>query len=478
MAALAPTASPILSDVAYSFKRNMIADPDGGPMWMLLEALTGKSSTRDKDGKIIPGIFEVIDNAIEVKGDNVVFHLPRPYPPLMGILAYSSSVILNKQWAIVNGCWDGNIDHAAKYNNPAPGHEPLQKIANGTGAFRMKSWEPSKQFIFERFDGYWGSKPALKTAIVKYVKEWSTRKLMLQNGDADRVTVDIPYVPEVKAMQGLKFYKVPQLSVSFALFCQNVDPTGNPNIGSGKLDGKGIPPDFFSDINVRKAFLHAMDRKTYQKDVFNGLVIMPTSPNIEGLPFHKDVPVYAFDLKKSKTYMQKAWGGKLWHKGFKMVITYNSGNAMREAAAIMLAENIMSLNSKFTIEVRNVEWKDYLVQYRSYMYPIFITGWGADYADPHNFLYTFMHSQGVYGRFMAYKNDEVDQLCEAGIATVDPQKREKIYAQLQHLWYEEAIGIPLYQQINIRAYRNWVHGYVPNAMLTDAWEDLKRMEKK
>ena len=38
---------------------------------------------------------------------------------------------------------------------------------------------------------------------------------------------------------------------------QKINPTGNPNIGSGKLDGNGIPPDFFADINVRKAFLHA-----------------------------------------------------------------------------------------------------------------------------------------------------------------------------------------------------------------------------
>jgi peptide/nickel transport system substrate-binding protein len=455
-------------DVVYSFKRNMIADPDGGPMWMLLEALTGKGSTRDHTGKIIDGIFETIDKAIEAKGDSVIFHLPRPYPPLMGILAYTASSILDQQWAVSKGCWDGNIKNAAIYNNPAPGHEPLQKIENGTGPFRMKLWEPSKQFVFERFDGYWGAKPALKSAIVKYVKEWSTRKLMLQNGDADRVTVDIPYVPEVEAMKGLKLYKVPQLSVSVALFCQKVDPTGNPNIGSGILDGKGVPPDFFSDIYVRKAFLHAMDRKTYEADVFNGLVIMPTSPNIEGLPYHREVPVYEFNLEKSKEYLKKAWGGKLWQKGFKM----------REAAAVMLAENIMSVNPKFRIEVRNVEWKDYLVQYRNYMYPIFITGWGADYADPHNFLYTFMHSQGVYGRFMAYKNEEVDRLCEAGIATVDPVKREHIYTKLQQLWYEEAVGIPLYQQINVRAYRDWVHGYVPNAMLTDAWEDLKRIRKE
>jgi peptide/nickel transport system substrate-binding protein len=465
-------------DVAYSFKRAMIVDPDGGPMWMLLEALTGSGSTRNPDGKIIDGIFEKIDNAIVAEADSVTFHLPRPYPPLMSILAYSSSAILDREWAISKGCWDGNIKTAARYNNPAPGHEPLQKITNGTGAFRMKHWEPSKQFVFERFDGYWGPRPAMKTAIVKYVKEWSTRKLMLQNGDADRVTVDIPYVPEVEAMQGLKYYKVPQLSVSFALFCQNVDPTGNPNIGSGKLDGNGIPPNFFSDIHVRRAFSHALDRKTYKEDVFDNMVIMPTSPNIMGLPYHEDVSVYAYDLEQTKTNMKKAWNGQLWEKGFKMIIAYNTGNAMREAAALMLAENIMSLNPRFHIEIRNVEWKDYLVKYRSFRYPIFITGWAADYADPHNFLNTFMHSQGVYGRYMAYQNSEVDRLCEASIATVDPTRRAQIYSKLQHLWYENALGIPLYQQINMRTYRDYVHGYVPNPMLTDAWEDLKRIYKK
>ena len=58
--------------------------------------------------------------------------------------------------------------------------------------------------------------------------------------------------------------------------------------------------------------------------------------------------------------MKKAWAGKLWEKGFKMVIAHNTGNEMRAAAALMLAENIMSLNPKFRIEVRNVDWKDYV----------------------------------------------------------------------------------------------------------------------
>ena len=465
-------------DVAYSLKRHMIADPDGGPMWMLLEALTGHASTRDDNGRILNGIFQTIDQVVTAKDDRIILNLPRPYPPLMGILAYTAASILDKDWAITMGCWNGKIADAARYNNPAPGSEPLQNSTNGTGPYLLKQWEPSKQFLFERFDGYWGRTPAIRFAIIKYVKEWSTRKLMLQNGDADRVTVDIPYVPEVKSMKGLQLYKVPQLSVSFALFCQQIDPTGNPNIGSGKLDGKGIPPDFFGDINVRRAFLHAMDRRTYEQDVFNGLVIMPSSPGIEGLPYHREVPVHEYDLEKAGAYLKKAFDGELWRKGFHMVIAHNTGNEMREAAALMLAENIMSLNPKFRIEVRNVEWKDYVVQYRSFMFPIFITGWVADYADPHNFMYPFMHSRGVYARYMAYHNPAVDQMLAEGIGTTDSSVRARIYGSLQELWYREALGIPLYQQINMRAYRDWVRGYVPNAMLPDAWEDLKNLSKE
>jgi peptide/nickel transport system substrate-binding protein len=465
-------------DVAYSFKRNMILDPDGGPMWMLLEALTGKGSTRDKDGKIIDGIFDTIDKAVEVKGDKVILHLPEPYPPLMSILCYSASTILDKDWAISKGCWDGNIKNAAKYNNPTPGHEPLQKLVNGTGPYKLKLWEPSKQFIFERFDGYWGPQPKIKTGIIKYVKEWSTRKLMLQNGDADRVIVDNPYVPEVKAMKGLKIYEVPQLAFTAVMFCRNINPKGNPDIGSGKLDGDGIPPDFFTDINVRRAFAHAFDRGTYKKDVFNDLVIMPTSPNVKGLPYHKDIPVYEFDLKKAAEYMKKAWGGKVWEKGFKMVITYNTGNEMREAAAIMLAENIMSLNPKFKMEIGHVDWKDYVVKIRDFQYPIFVSGWGADYADPHNFVYPFMNSNGYYGRFMALKNDEIDKLCDEGIKNVEPLKRKEVYTRLQYIWHEDAIGIPIYQQIAVRPYQDYVHGFIPNSMFTDDNEILKHLYKK
>jgi peptide/nickel transport system substrate-binding protein len=261
------------------------------------------------------------------------------------------------------------------------------------------------------------------------------------------------------------------------MFCQKIDPTGNPNIGSGKLDGEGIPPDFFADINIRKAFLHAYDRKTFKKDVLNDLATMPSTPLVNGLPYKKDVQIYEFDLKKSEEYMKKAWGGKVWEKGFQMIITYNTGREEREAAAIMLKENIESLNPKFRIEIRNIEWKDYMLNIRQFRYPIFIIGWGADYPDPHNFMYPYMSSNGTYGKYMGYDNPEVDKLLTVGIENVDPKTREQTYEKLQNIWYEDALGIALFQPVELWVYRDNVKGFIPNPMFAPATEFFYRMSK-
>src|SRR5215216_2456884 len=41
-------------------------------------------------------------------------------------------------------------------------------------------------------------------------------------------------------------------------------PSGplSPYIGSGQLDGNGIPADFFGDIHIRKAFSYSFDFET------------------------------------------------------------------------------------------------------------------------------------------------------------------------------------------------------------------------
>ncbi|MGQ9617035.1 MAG: ABC transporter substrate-binding protein [Spirochaetota bacterium] len=455
-------------DVEYSFERALVTDQDGGPIWMFYEPLLGVGSSRDGDGNIVVD-FSDIDRAIEVEGQNVVFHLEKPYPPFLAILAQYWSAILNKNWMIDNGAWDGTAANWKKYNNPEQGTETLYNKAMGTGPYMLVKWEPGVELSLVRFENYFRGPAPVKNVVRKVVDEWTTRKLMFTAGDADIITVDPQYWPEMENIPGVKVYKdLRSLSNRAFFFNLNINPEANQDIWSGKLDGQGISPDFFQDKNVRLGFAHCFDWDTYIKDVYHGFAIQPASPIVDGLPFRDpNTPKYSYDLKKAEEYFRKAWGGAVWEKGFKMTIMYNTGNEPREIACQMIEENVESLNPKFQIEVRNVDWGNYLNTMIAQKLTLFIIGWVADFADPHNFVYPFMHSNGDFAKWQSYSNPEVDRLIEEGISTVDPARRKEIYYRLARIYYEDIPSFQVVQPLFREHMRDWITGYIYNPVKED-----------
>lgn len=450
-------------DVEYSFERAMVQDRDGGPVWMLYEPLLGIHGSRDKEGNIAVD-FEQIDKAVEVEGNKVVFHLKQPYPPFLAILANSWGSIVSKKFCVENGGWPGTANTWKEYNNPEPGKETLHEIACGTGPFKLERWEAGVQTVIVRFDDYWREPAKLKRAIWKVVEEWTTRKLMFLAGDADIVYVPHAYVKELEGVEGINVAKnLPTLTISAGFFNFDINPEGNADIGSGKLDGEGIPPDFFSDKDVRLGFAYCFDWKTYLRDVFDNEALKPVGPIPKGLPYRNpEQETYHFDSEKAKQHFKKAWDGKVWEKGFKFTMLYNTGNTQREIAARMFEENVEALNPKFQIEVRPVEWSKYVRELVNHRLTLFIIGWLADYADPHNFVHPFMHSQGDFTAFQSYSNPIVDELINRGIKTTDPEKRRSIYRELQWIYYEDVPSVPIYQELVRHYERDWVHGWYYN----------------
>ena len=188
--------------VAYSFKRALVDDPDGGPMWMVFEALFGTYGSRDGDGNIVL-TMDMLNKAIQVKGDSVVFNLNAPFSPFLSILTYVCCVVVDKDFAIANGDWDGTAADMARVNGPGEGQEILYEVASGTGPYQLSRWEKGVEIVFDRFDGYWGPKPAVAKGIYRVVEEWSTRKLLLLQGDVDSALVDPMYYEEMNQESGL-----------------------------------------------------------------------------------------------------------------------------------------------------------------------------------------------------------------------------------------------------------------------------------
>lgn len=474
-------------DVEYTFERSMLSDPAGGPVWMILEPLLRVQTLRqlvckigelqqvDDVKKIDPAlarkVYDAVDRTVEVEGDSVVFRLVAPYPPFLQILckAGSWSAITSKKWLAAHGAWDGKPDTWVKWYDQPKEEMALYEVAMGTGPFKLLKWDKSGgQVIFKRFDEYWQGPARLETVFLKYIDEYNTRKLMLQTGEADAIRVDIAYLDQVRQIPGVTVIdRLPFVGNTALLFNLKIPVDGNEDVVfSGKLDGNGVPPDFFNDIHVRRAFNYSFDYDAMINQVLQGQSPKPHGPIPESLPFcNKEQKWYELDLKKAAEEFKAAFGGKLWEKGFKLTLLYNTGNEARKTACEILEASVESINPRFKVEVGTLQWSTYLEKLRARSLPVFFIGWNMDFPDAHNFVFPYMHSEGTYAGYCnmeALAREEFDGLIAEGISTVDPAQRQRVYYELQKRAYEKAIQLFLDERYERRVHRDWVRGFVYN----------------
>jgi peptide/nickel transport system substrate-binding protein len=457
-------------DVRYSLIRFMLYDRDGGPSSLLLEPILGLGSTR-KNGVLVADAYDRAAKAVTVAGDDVVIRLPKPFAPFLTILA-NFGAIAPEKWCAAHGQWDGRADDWQKYNNPTLDRALPKTAMNGTGPFKLARFEANtKEVLLERNDAYWRKPAALKNVVIKVVDEFETRKLMLQAGDADSVYGPQMYFPQLSGIPGVTLTDGLNLleRSPIVFFAVKLNGVGNANIGSGKLDGDGIPPDFFSDKDVRKAFAYSIDADAYVRDLARGKGKANNNLLPPGVLGYQDrPPKYRFDLKKAEEHLRKAWGGQVWDKGFKLAIVFNSGSAPAQSICQMIKKNVESLNPKFRIDIHVLQWSTYLEQSQQRKIPIFVGAWQADYPDPHNFVFPLLHSDGYFPTQQGYSNPELDKLIEQAVRTLDESKRAALYHKIQDLYEEELPSVQIADGARYRAARSWVKGSVFNPIFPDA----------
>jgi peptide/nickel transport system substrate-binding protein len=456
-------------DVRYSILRFMLFDRDGGPSSLLLEPIVGDGATR-KDGKAVPGVGEAAFKAVAVEGGDVVIRLKKPFAPFLTILAQFGAVT-SRAWCAAHGQWDGELSTWQKFSNPPLEGSLPKSLMNGTGAFKLQHFEPTtKEVVLERFDGYWRKPARLKTVVIKVVDEFETRKLMIQAGDADVIYVPQLYFAQVQNIPGVDVIDGLQCldRAMIVNFTFHMNPVGNTNLGSGKLDGQGVPPDFFNDKDVRRAFAYSIDYPGYARDIVRGKGTQSAGLIPPGLIGYKaGPPRYTFDLAKAAEHFKKAWGGQLWDKGFKVAIVFNTGSAPAQALSQMIKRNVEKINPKFQIDIRQVQWSTYLEQTQQRKIPIQLGAWQADYPDPHNFMFPLLHSEGYFPTKQGYSNPALDKLIEEAVRTLDEAKRAALYKKIQDIADEDVPSVPVVDGPRYRVQRSWVKGFVFNPTFPD-----------
>jgi len=459
-------------DVKYSIMRFALIDRDSGGSWIVLTPVVGRDATRDASGKLIPTVFDEMNRAIQVKGDDVVITLKAPYSGFLSIMA-SFSLVHSKSAVVRAGGWDGTKATLAKYNNPAsPDKMELFEKDIGTGPFRLTSWNRSvNEIVLQRWDGYWRTPARLKQLVFKVVEDWPARRLMLTTGDADIIEAGYADLASIQGAPGVRIVEnVPVLATQSFFMNMKINPQGNPDIGSGKLDGNGIPPDFFSDLHVRRGIAYAFDYAAYWRAAWLGKMTPGNGPVPVGLLGY-DVrnKWYQTDREKAIAEFKQAWGGQVWDKGFKFTETFNAGSPHRIIGTRILKENLEALNPKFNVDIRALPGPSYFPNVAANKGTLYWLGFFVDFPDPDDFVAGYMHTGTNYAPQYGYSNPAVDRLIEQARIETNDAKRADLYRQIQKVAYDD---IPVnylgYATVPV-VYRTWVHGWYTNAMFTLQW---------
>ncbi|MBO7605842.1 MAG: ABC transporter substrate-binding protein [Elusimicrobiaceae bacterium] len=453
-----------VEDTVYSLRRFLLTDTSGGPSALLLEPILDLSSTRDEKGNL-QITFDDLKNAIYADGNNLIVKLKKPFAPFLAIMA-RWSYIINKNWAISQGTWDGSAETMKEFNNPQKQNSALFDKANGSGPFIIERWDkPKKRIYLKANKNYFLGAPKLDRVYIITLAEQSTMRLMLQSGEIDIAEIAPSLTPQLEGDKNVKVYDtLPRLKTDPVLFFTfKINPENNPDIGSGKLDGKGIPPDFFEDKTLRQAFAYAFDYDAFLNQTMRGKAPRacgPVPPKLLQNPAPQKC--YDLDLEKSKKLFKTAKNGKVWDKGFSFTLTVNSGSNLRKSAAEILKRNVEGINPKFKIEIREIPWANFLEKTQNHKMPLWVRGWVADYPDAHNFAFPFLHHNGRYAIAQNYNNPEITKLIEQAKIETSPKKRAELYSDLQALNHEEATQIYTVYSPGVWVLRSEVKGFLDN----------------
>lgn len=422
----------------------------------------------------------------------------------------------------------------------------------GTGPYRFSQWDWwGAPLSIVKFDNYWDGWPARKaegsnerlpgcitTVVWNYATSWTTRQSRFLAGTSDMTTVPRMHRDQVLGQPGIRCWygtnppeSLPGLSVTAAFFTLDINTLGGSNYYApiwyppNTFGPNGIPPNIFGKhtltgvdegLNVRKGFAYAFDYDTWIATGYLGEATHPTDPVIPGLTY--DNPSQAgptFNLTKAEYYLKLAWGGidsrsgvpsqpvlpedpsavtpgALWSNGMSFRFYYNPGDVARQSAYEVFVRNVNSLNPLFQLLGPYPKpWGYILYDMAQHVVPIFIMGWLADYSDPDNFVFPFMHSQGIFAEWQRYSNPRVDDLIRQGAVTPDDTApyngeldksdprpyfnvpsnippdtrwpRRSIYYELQAIYaIDDFSSITLIQPIERHWERDWMRGWYNN----------------
>ncbi len=327
---------------------------------------------------------------------------------------------------------------------------------NGTGPFKVVSWERDQEIVVERFDEYFDTPAKLQTVVYTIIPEAASRVIALETGEVD--VIDKPTDEDLARLEA---------------DTENFTVLRKPTI-SQRLFRFGCNDPIISNTKVRQAIVYAIDRQAIIDALFTGSGYPSTAPLAPVTFGYSDLGEIEQDLELAKSLLAEAG----YPDGFdtKIVTTerYQNGIELAEIISQQLAE--IGINA----EIEVWEWSALSASWNGitadeFDQPIFIMGAGPSMRDADGGLrglYTTSETGLNDRNYGFYSNAEVDALIEQGMQETDQQKRVEIYKEAMEILYrEDPVAFWLFDMYGLAITSSKVEGVTLSPISTITFEN-------
>ncbi|MEN6625702.1 MAG: ABC transporter substrate-binding protein [Candidatus Sumerlaeia bacterium] len=326
----------------------------------------------------------------------------------------------------------------------------------GSGPYKLVEWIANDRLVYERWDGYKGTKPHFKRIIMKIQPDPQTSLLLFKKGDLD-------YIDRLTSQQ---FAKETNDAAFAAHGRKAYGPEWSYAYIGWNMDGSN---PFFNDVRVRRAMTQALDVDRVIRELGYNLpqpclgIFHPGSwmfdPTIKRIPFDLKASAQLLEEAGWKVNPADGWRYKTVNNHqvkFEFELLIPQGSPIGPDLAAIYANDLRQVG--VSLKTRIVEWTVFQQMNQNHECQAWTAAWGSG-ADPDGAWNVWHSSQYDGGRnYGGYKNARVDALLDQGRREFDKAKRAAVYQEIDHIIYDEQPYTFIYYRPTLTAVHKRLRG--------------------
>ncbi len=395
------------------------------------------------------GNLAMIDRAEKVDDHTVTLRLKEPAYNLPWMLGYLANIL---------------PEHIMKDWTPDQFTDPVDFLKRpvGSGPFKFQEAQPGSHARLVRNDAFYGGTPHLDAVLFKVIPDIEQQLAQLQTGELDLVIIEPHQMEAVEGNPDIRVNEARQVNYTYIAFHNGMEP--------------------FTDPQVRKALIHAVDRVSILENVQLGRGVLanhPISPTLEWA-YNGQVAGFEYDPEKAKQMLDAAgWtagGNGVRQKNgqpMKIVLEVDKGNPVREQTAVFAQQYWQEIGAE--VEIKTSQFNDLLARVRAGE-DADVQSWIMWYITPPHPDVTAYYGCGNSTNTFHYCNEKVDAILAEARRTADIEKQAQLYKEMSAILCDDGPIAYLYYPYELQAIRanvqNWPQLGYRDALnhITKVWE--------